>query len=84
MTTISTPSELITAVPFLLNTHPENSLVLIALSQGAVEVAIALPLPTATDPSTALLELTSSAEFLTPIRDVAPDQLLLLAYLLEH
>lgn len=81
MTTISTPSELITAVPFLLNTHPENSLVLIALSQGAVEVAIALPLPTATDTSSAILELTSSAEFLTPIREVAPDQLLLLAYL---
>lgn len=74
MTTISTPTELITAVPFLLHSQPESALVLIALSEGVVELAIEVQLPTAA-PS----EL--GEEFLAPLRATSVDQLLLLAYL---
>ncbi len=74
MTTISTPTELITAIPFLLNAHPENSLVIIALSEGAIERAIHAELPTTP-------HLTGSEEFFTPLRESSADQLLLLVYL---
>lgn len=74
MTTISTPTELITAVPFLLHSQPESALVLIALSEGVVELAIEVQLPTSA-PS----EL--GEEFLAPLRATSVDQLLLLAYL---
>lgn len=76
MTTISTPTDLITAVPFLLNVEPENSLVLIALSQGALELAVQADHPIAPT-------LTGSEEFFTPLRNSDVDQLLLLAYLPE-
>ncbi len=74
MTTISTPSELITAVPFLLNGQPEESLVLIALTDGAIAIAVQADLPTPEHRE-------SDLAFLDPLRDSQVDQLLLLAYL---
>lgn len=74
MTTISTPTELITAIPFLLNAHPEDSLVLIALREGAIELVIQVDLPT-------LPQVTGHEDFLLPVREALADQLLLLAYL---
>lgn len=74
MTTISTPTELITAVPFLLNAQPQESLVFIALSEGTVELAVQTELPTTAD-------LDANQAFLAPLRESHADQLLLLAYL---
>ena len=76
MTTISTPTELITAIPFLLHSQPHDSLVLIALSEGVVELAIEAKLPTSVD-------LTGEEGFLLALRESTVDQLLLLAYLPE-
>jgi hypothetical protein len=74
MTTISTPTELITAIPFLLNGEPTNSLVAIALSEGALSLALEVELPQP-------IEFSGDEEFFTSLRNEAVDQLLLLAYL---
>ena len=74
MTTISTPTELITAIPFLLNAQPENSLVAIALSEGALSLAIEVQLP---DP----LHFSGNEKFFASLQNEKVDQLLLLAYL---
>lgn len=74
MTTISTPTELITAVPFLLNAAPEECLVFIALSEGAVALAVQAELPHAP-------ELDGAEPYLAPLRESDIDQLLVLAYL---
>lgn len=74
MTTISTPTELITAVPFLLNGAPEECLIFIALSEGAVALAVQAQLPRTPD-------LDGAEPFFTPLRDNKLDQLLVLAYL---
>jgi hypothetical protein len=74
MTTISTPTELITAVPFLLNAAPEECLVFIALSEGAVALAVQAELPHSP-------ELNGAELYLAPLRESDIDQLLVLAYL---
>jgi hypothetical protein len=74
MTTISTPTELITAVPFLLNATPEDSLVFIALREGIVETIVQLELAPDSD-------FSGATEFFTPLRAADADQLLVLAYL---
>lgn len=77
MTTISTPIELLTAVPFLLNTTPKDSLIIIALGEGAVELVIQAELP----PNP---QITGDEEFFTALGKSSADQLLLLAYLPEE
>lgn len=74
MTTISTPTELITAVPFLLNCSPEDSLVVIALSNGALEAVIQVPLPEN-------FHFSGEEQFFADLRASGADQLLVLAYL---
>lgn len=74
MTTISTPTELITAIPFLLNAEPKNSLVAIALTEGALSLAIEVELPRP-------VEFSGEEEFFESLRNEGIDQLLLLAYL---
>lgn len=74
MTTISTPTELITAIPFLLNGEPKNSLVVIALTEGALSLAIEVGLPRP-------VEFSGEEEFFASLRNEGIDQLLLLAYL---
>ena len=76
MTTISTPTQLITAVPFLLNAQPHDSLVFIALREGVIELAIQADLPNAPT-------LTGEEDFFLPLHESCADQLLLLAYLPE-
>ena len=45
MTTLTSPHDLLAAVPFLIGYHPENSLVLIALSDDAIGMAMRVDLP---------------------------------------
>lgn len=74
MRIISTPTELITAVPFLLDTQPEDALVVIALRDGAVLSALCAQIPEAK-------EFDGGEELFVELRATAPEQLLLLAYL---
>lgn len=74
MRIISTPTELITAVPFLLDGQPENALVFIALRDGAVLSAHCAQIPEAK-------EFDGGEELFADLRASAPEQLLLLAYL---
>ncbi len=74
MTIISTPSELITAVPFLLDAHPDNALVVIALREGAITCALRSDFPEA-------VTLERSDELFASLRTSDPEELLLLAYL---
>ena len=74
MTIISTPSELITAVPFLLDAHPDNALVVIALREGAITCALRADIPEA-------VTLERSDELFASLRTSDPEELLLLAYL---
>lgn len=74
MTIISTPTELITAVPFLLDAHPEDALVFIALRDGAVECAIRRDIPQEWSDE-------EVDELLVPVQESNPEELLILAYL---
>lgn len=45
MTQVSTPHDLITAIPFLIGFHPTNSIVLISVRDGAIGLAMRVDLP---------------------------------------
>ena len=47
MTTLTSPHDLLAAIPFLIGYHPENSLVLVALKDDAVGMAMRVDMPTA-------------------------------------
>lgn len=46
MTTLTSPHDLLAAIPFLIGYHPENSLVLVALKDDAVGMAMRVDIPT--------------------------------------
>lgn len=46
MTTLTSPHDLLAAIPFLIGYHPENSLVLVALKNDAVGMAMRVDMPT--------------------------------------
>ena len=46
MTTLTSPHDLLAAIPFLIGYHPENSLVLVALKDDAVGMAMRVDMPT--------------------------------------
>ena len=80
MTTISSPTELITAIPFLLDGEPADALVIIALSQGSIQVLLHVGLDQLSKES----ERESGDNFLAPLHGASIDHLLLLAYLPEE
>ena len=45
MTTLTSPHDLLAAIPFLIGYHPQNSLVLVSLKEGAVGMAMRVDLP---------------------------------------
>jgi hypothetical protein len=45
MTTVKTPHDLLAAVPFLIGYHPTNSLVIISIKDGALEMAMRVDFP---------------------------------------
>ena len=45
MTTVKTPHDLLAAVPFLIGYHPKDSLVLISVKEGALEMAMRIDYP---------------------------------------
>lgn len=45
MTTLTSPHDLLAAIPFLIGYHPENSLVLVSLKGGAVGMAMRIDYP---------------------------------------
>ena len=49
MPTLTSAHDLITAVPFLIGFHPTNSLVLIAVKDGAIGLAMRIDLPSHID-----------------------------------
>ena len=46
MTTLTSPHDLLAAIPFLIGYHPENSLVMVALKADAVGMAMRVDMPT--------------------------------------
>jgi hypothetical protein len=46
MTTLTSPHDLLAAIPFLIGYHPENSLVLVALKDDCVGMAMRVDMPT--------------------------------------
>ena len=46
MTTLTSPHDLLAAIPFLIGYHPENSLVLVALKDDHVGMAMRVDMPT--------------------------------------
>ena len=46
MTTLTSPHDLLAAIPFLIGYHPENSLVLVALKDDSVGMAMRVDMPT--------------------------------------
>jgi hypothetical protein len=46
MTTLTSPNDLLAAIPFLIGYHPENSLVLVALKDDNVGMAMRVDMPT--------------------------------------
>ena len=46
MTTLTSPHDLLAAIPFLIGYHPENSLVLVSLKDDAVGMAMRVDFPT--------------------------------------
>ena len=46
MTTLTSPHDLLAAIPFLIGYHPQNSLVLVSLKEDAVGMAMRVDLPT--------------------------------------
>ena len=80
MTTISSPTELITAIPFLLDGEPSDALVIIALSRGSIQVLLHVGL----DQLSKEPERESAHNFLAPLHGASIDHLLLLAYLPEE
>jgi hypothetical protein len=46
MTTLTSPHDLLAAIPFLIGYHPENSLVLVALKDDTVGMALRVDMPT--------------------------------------
>jgi hypothetical protein len=46
MTTLTSPHDLLAAIPFLIGYHPENSLVLLALKDDTVGMAMRVDMPT--------------------------------------
>ena len=46
MTTLTSPHDLLAAIPFLIGYHPQNSLVLVSLKSDAVGMAMRVDLPT--------------------------------------
>jgi hypothetical protein len=47
MTTLTSPHDLLAAIPFLIGYHPENSLVLVSLKNGAIGMAMRVDYPEA-------------------------------------
>ena len=45
MSTLTSPHDLLAAVPFLIGYHPSNSLVLVALKDDSVGMAMRVDLP---------------------------------------
>ena len=45
MTTLTSPHDLLAAIPFLIGYHPQNSLVLVSLKSDAVGMAMRVDLP---------------------------------------
>ena len=45
MTTLTSPHDLLAAIPFLIGYHPQNSLVLVALKDEAVGMAMRVDYP---------------------------------------
>ena len=77
MTTLTSPHDLLAAVPFLVGYHPLNSLVVIALKEGAMGMAMRIDYPDDQDPNTAE-QIDTLAEHL--VREGA-DSALVVAYL---
>ena len=50
MTTLTSPHDLLAAVPFLIGYHPENSLVVIALNEETIGMAMRVDYPEEVDP----------------------------------
>ncbi len=46
MTTLTSPHDLLAAIPFLIGYHPENSIVMVALKADAVGMAMRVDMPT--------------------------------------
>jgi len=46
MTTLTSPHDLLAAIPFLIGYHPSNSLVLVAIKDGTVSMAMRVDYPT--------------------------------------
>ena len=46
MTTLTSPHDLLAAIPFLIGYHPENSLVLVALKDDSIGMAMRVDMPT--------------------------------------
>lgn len=80
MTIISTPTQLITAVPFLLDKHPEQALVCITLRNGLVETVLHSEIPE----DLQRFEIASQVDFLEQLKVSEPEELLILAYLPTH
>ena len=45
MTTLTSPHDLLAAIPFLIGYHPSNSLVLVAIKEGTVSMAMRVDYP---------------------------------------
>lgn len=50
MSVVKTPADLVSAVPFLIGYHPENSLVVIAVKEDALEMAMRVDMPNTETP----------------------------------
>ena len=59
MSTVKTPADLVSAVPFLIGYHPVNSLVVISVKNDALEMAMRVDLPEANTPAKAFDTLAS-------------------------
>lgn len=57
MTTLTSPHDLLAAIPFLIGYHPSNSLVLVAIKEGTVSMAMRVDYPVA--PNTDAYDLLS-------------------------
>lgn len=73
MTTVKTPHDLLAAVPFLIGYHPTNSLVLISVKEGALEMAMRIDFPK--NPSEGTYQLLASH-----LKRESADGALLVAY----
>jgi hypothetical protein len=74
MTTLTSPIDLLAAVPFLIGFQPESSIVLIGLRESSIEVAMRVDFPNEADP-----EL--NAKLSSHLRDNAIESALLVSYI---